>query len=132
MGDININTHDNHCQGVNDLKEFCDIFGLVNLIKTNTCDTKTSSSSIDVILTNKCKSFRFTRTIKTGISDVHRLVMTSLRSTYERLRPTRIQYRSYKNFNSDAFLSDLKKPLFINVYKLVTMKKLMKSSNKYS
>ena len=23
MGDININTHDNHCQGINDLKEFC-------------------------------------------------------------------------------------------------------------
>ena len=79
MGDININTHDNHCQGINDLKQFCDILGLANLIKSNTCDTKTSSSSIDVILTNKCKSFRFTRTIETGISDVHRLVTLHMR-----------------------------------------------------
>ena len=103
MGDINIITHDNHCQGINDLKEFCDIFGLASLIKTNTCDTKTSSSSIDVILTNKCKSFRFTRTIETDVSDVHRLVMTSLRSTYERLRPTRIQYKVIKTLTMMLF-----------------------------
>ena len=33
MGDININTHCHQNQGINKLFEFCDIFGLQNLIK---------------------------------------------------------------------------------------------------
>ena len=33
MGDININTQDHQSQRINKLFEFCDIFGLQNLIK---------------------------------------------------------------------------------------------------
>ena len=44
MGDVNINTQDHQSQGINRLFEFCDIFGLKNLIKSSTCETKTSST----------------------------------------------------------------------------------------
>ena len=51
--DKNINTQDHQSQRVNGLFEFCDILGLQNLIKSSTCQTKTSSALIDVILTNR-------------------------------------------------------------------------------
>ena len=35
------------------------------------------------------------------------MVTTCFKNTYERLRPINIEYRSYKNFNKDTFLSDL-------------------------
>ena len=53
MGDININTQDHQSQGINKLFEFCDIFGIQNHIKSSTCETKTSSALVDVILTNQ-------------------------------------------------------------------------------
>ena len=93
MGDININTQDHQSQGIDKLFEFCDIFGLQNLIKSSTCETKTSStlSFSDVILTSRVRSFRHTKTVETGSSDFHKLVMTSFRSTYQRVRPTKIR-----------------------------------------
>ena len=95
MADINIYTQDHQSQGINKFFEFCDVFGLQNLIKSNTCETKTSSTLIDVILSNQVKSFRHSKTVETGISDFHKLVKTSFRSTYQRVRPTKIKYRSY-------------------------------------
>ena len=88
MGDININMQDHQSQGINKLFAFCDNFGLQNLIK--------SSTLIDVILTNRVRSFRHRKIIETGISDFHKIVMTSFRSTYQRVRPTKIRCRSYK------------------------------------
>ena len=77
-------------------------------MKSSTCETKTSSTLIDVILTNRVRSFRHSKTVETGISDFHKLVMTSFSSTYQRVRPTKIRYRSYKTFDENAFLPDLR------------------------
>ena len=46
-------------------------------------------------------------TVNTGISDCHKMVLTLMRAHYERLKPMKIQYRSYKNFNEKDFLRDL-------------------------
>ena len=91
MGDININTQDHQSQCTNKFFEFCDIFGLQNLIKCSTCETKTSSTSIDFTLTNRVRSFRHSKTVETGISDFHKPVMTSFKSTYQRVRPAKIR-----------------------------------------
>ena len=108
MGDTNINSQDHQSQGINKLFAFCDIFGLQNLIKSSTCETETSSTLIDVILTSQVRSFRHSETVETGIIDFHKLVMTSFRSTYQRVRPTKIRSRSYKAFDENAFLADLR------------------------
>ena len=42
----------------------------------------------------------------TGISDVHKMILTSMRANYERLKPIQIRYRSYKHFREDLFLHD--------------------------
>ena len=56
--------------------------------------------------------------METGISDFHKLVMTSFRSTYQRVRPTKIRYRSYKTFDENAFLTDLRTCPFHECLKL--------------
>ena len=73
-------------QGFSSLTELCDIFCLENLIRDTTCKTSNSSSSVDVILTNKSRSFQNSGTVATGISDVHKMILTSIRANYERLR----------------------------------------------
>ena len=107
LGDINVDKQDSNSPGLNKVQDLCDVFGLRNLIKSTICETKTSSSSIDIILTNRTRSFKNSETIETGLSDFHKLVMTSFRSTYERLRPTNIQCRTYKKFSEANFLKDI-------------------------
>ena len=96
MGDINIDTLDEGATGWDKLTEFCDIFELENLRKSTTCETIKSSSSIDIILTNKKRCFIDSSTIETGISDVHKMVNTTMRA----LKPIKIQYRSCKIFKA--------------------------------
>ena len=59
MGDFNI---DINAAGVeaDKLDEFCNLFDLTNLIKTETCCTKNDKSTIELFLTNRplCGSFR--------------------------------------------------------------------------
>ena len=115
MGDINIDTEDEKAKGRTKLSEFCDIFDLENLIKGSTCDTiRYASTSIDVIMSNKKRSFKNCCTVAAGISDYHSMVLTTMRANYERLKPIKIQYRSYKNFDEDKFIQDLQKLTFIN------------------
>ena len=91
MGDININTFDKEDGANQKLVNFCDVFGLSNLVTAKTCFTKTSSSSIDVILTNRVRSFQKTSVFETGLSDYHGLVVTVLKSHIPRLKPKVIQ-----------------------------------------
>ena len=112
MGDISIDTDNDKGAGLNKMSEFCDIFDLDNLIRGNTCVTVGRASSIDVILTNKKRSFKNSGTVATGVSDFHKMVLTTMRAHYERLKPNKIQYRSYKNFNEQKFLRDLENTPF--------------------
>ena len=75
--------------------------------------TKTHESSIDVILTNKPKSFQFSAVFETGLSDYHQMVITSLKTKLVRLKPKTITYRNYKKFNSETFLMDIQNASFI-------------------
>ena len=64
---------------------------------------------MDVFLTNHPKSFQSTCVIETGLSDHHGLVITSLKSTFHKLPPKKIQYRDTKNFNENDYLNDMQK-----------------------
>ena len=108
MGDINIDTHDVQHPGYTKLTSFCDVFGLSNLVKDKTCFTKNHSSSIDVMLTNKPRCFQNTTVVETGLSDFHGLVLTLTKTHIPRLKPKVIKYRSYKNFEPENFLQDIK------------------------
>ena len=95
--------------GFNKLDEFCDLFNLTNLIKTETCFTKSHNSLINLFLTNKPLSFQKKHVTETGLSDYHKLISTFFKSHFTRLRPKVITYRNYKKFDENVFLNDLQK-----------------------
>ena len=78
-------------------------------------------SCIDLFLTNSPKSIQNTRTIETGQSDIHKLVVTILKMYLPNNHPKLITYRDYKNFDNSRFseelLSEIKKlgPLNKNI-----------------
>ena len=108
MGDFNIDLKIKGF-GFNKLDQFCDLFILINLIKTETCFFKSSKSLIDLFLTNKPLSFQKTHVTETGLSDYHKLISTFFKSHFTRLRPKVITYRNYKKFDENVFLNDLRK-----------------------
>ena len=69
-------------------------------------------SAIDLILTNKPRSFQITNVTETGVSDCHKLITTFMKSYISRLKPKNVHYRSYKNFNEVKFFSDVKEADF--------------------
>ena len=110
IGDMNINTLE-YSSSLNKLSEFCNTLDLHTLIKVSTCEMQHTSSLIDLILTNQKNCFKHSHTFETDLSDYHYnchyIVTTCFKNTYEKLQPINIQYRSYKDFQEDAFLSDL-------------------------
>ena len=101
MGDFNLDVA-NPC-----LSMFMDEHSLYSLLKTPTCFKSKTGSCIDLILTNCKFSFKNTCSFETGVSDHHHLIYTMLKSTFTKLPPKKICYRTYKSFSEELFLSDL-------------------------
>ena len=51
-------------------------------------------STIDLILTNKPRSYQITNVTETGVSDCHKLILTFMKSYISRLKPKNVHYRS--------------------------------------
>ena len=60
-------------------------------------------SSIDLILTNKFRSFQNSLTLETGLSDHHKLTTTVMRSFFPKQAPLHIIYRDFKNYDHTIF-----------------------------
>ena len=102
IGDFNSSVSESN------LKDFCEVYNLVNLIKDPTCFKSTSNpSSIDVMLTNRENAFKNSMTIETGLSDHHKLIISVLTTYLKKKEPIKINYRSFKNFDETAFRNDL-------------------------
>ena len=85
-------------------------FGLNCLVKEKTCyKNRDNPKCIDLILTNKSRMFQNTTTIDIGLSDFHKLVLTSFRSKHDPGKPKEVIYRDYKKFNNDTFREELGK-----------------------
>ena len=109
IGDFNSEIHETR------MSEFCDVFDLRNLITEPTCfKTPENPSSIDVILTNKHRSFQNSSVIETGLSDHHKLLVTVMKSFIKKRAPIVIKYRDFKNYNAAAFHAELIKHTDIN------------------
>ena len=94
-------------------KAFCEIYNLKNLVKENTCfKNPDNPSCIDLILTNRYRSFQNTHVIETGLSDFHKMTVTVLKTFFEKKKPKIISYRDYKSFTSDNFIAELEANLY--------------------
>ena len=91
MGDLNTAKSDEV------LFDFLEEHFLSNLVKFPTCFKSVENpSSIDLIITNKHQSFQNTTSFSTGLSDFHKLVITSMKTTFPKVVPKKIIYRSMK------------------------------------
>ena len=106
LGDFNAQ------EGESDLDDFLYMHDLKNIQKEKTCYKNVNNPScIDLILTNSSRSFQNTCTISTGLSDVHKMSLTVMKTKYAKAKPKEIVYRNYKHFDDKAFGSDLRKGL---------------------
>ena len=110
-GDLNINTGNKSKDTNNYLYDFTDTFSLNNLTKGKTCFKSATGTTLDIMLTNKMRSFQKTSTVTTGISDCYKKIVTCLKAHFKKLPPKKIVYRDYKNFNKNTFLYELDQKL---------------------
>ena len=84
----------NTCVDDEAMKNFCSSYCLNSLIKQPTCfKNPENPSCIDLILTNKTRSFQSTCVIETGLSDFHRMTISVLKMHFRKLPPQVISYR---------------------------------------
>ena len=57
--------------------------------------------------TNKSKSFWKTCSIKTGLRDCYKIIVTFLRLSFKRIPSKNIVYRDYKHFNQNKIFHEL-------------------------
>ena len=95
-GDLNIDTGDKSKDTNNYLCDFMDTFSLNNLIKVKTCYKSATGTILDIMLTNKMRSFQKTSNVTTGISEYHKLIVTCPKAHFKKLPPKKIVYRDYK------------------------------------
>ena len=90
------------------MKVFCDTYNLTSLVNVATCFKSIDRpTSIDLILTNKKRSFQSTSIIETGLSDFHKLTTSILKTSFCKQKPKVIHYRSYKDYVNQEFQTRL-------------------------
>ena len=95
------------------MKSFCESYNLTSLIKQPTCfKNPEKPSCIDLILTNRPKSFQTTCVIETGLSDFHRMTVSVLKMRFRKLPPRIISYRDFSNYHNANFINSLTEILF--------------------
>ena len=87
--------------------EFMNIYNLENVIKRPTCYKNPDKRSyIDLMITNKIRSFHSSHIIETGISDFHKMTVSVMKIYVKKQKSNIIYYRDYKNFSNDQFRTD--------------------------
>ena len=97
-GDLNINALRPTSDSSNYLSDLNDTFSLTNLVTDSTCFKSNKGTLIDLMLTNKAKSFYKSHSFVTGLSDDHKLIVSILRTSLQKLPPKFVIYRNKKNF----------------------------------
>ena len=114
MGDFN-------CDPVDlEVIEFCESSNLKKLTHEPTCfKSLTNRTCIDLILTNRKRSFQNTCIVETGLSDFHKMMLTVLKTFFKKSPPKFIFYRDYKNYSNEGFRKEL--DFILQNYKLFNM-----------
>ena len=64
-------------------------------------------SCIDLILTNKPRSFQKSSVLETGLSDFHHLTFTILKTHFQKKPPQTVKYRDFRRYSIEGFQHDL-------------------------
>ena len=103
-GDLNIDDLKSYSESSqNHLSDMKDVFSLTNLIKEPTCFKSQNVTLLDLILTNRPRSFMKSLSFEIGLSDCHNLVCSILRASFKNLPPKIVKYRDHKHFYQEKF-----------------------------
>ena len=89
------------------IKSCCDIYDLKNLVVSPTCHKGNNPTLLDVILVSKPRRFVKSLNCACILSDFHNFVGAATKKHMPLTEPRKIIYRSYKNFDDDAFIKDV-------------------------
>ena len=85
-GDLNINTLRPTSDSSNHLSDLNDTFSLINL-QILLASKSNKGTRIDLMLTKKTDSFYKSHSFVTGLSDCHKLIVSILRTSFQKLPP---------------------------------------------
>ena len=105
-------------EGTN-MKSFCENYNLKSLIKQPPCyKNPNKPSCIDLILTSVPRTFQSTCVLEAGLPDFHLMKVTVTWKTFKKMRPSVINYRSYRDFSNETFgvslINNLPNEVFVN------------------
>ena len=89
------------------ISDVCELFDLQNLIKEPTCHKGPTPTILDVILVSNPRRYGGTLNCPCPLSDFHNVIAAATKRFAPSQQPRQISYRSYKNFNDEAFISDI-------------------------
>ena len=86
------------------MESFCELYRFKSLIKDSTCfKNPENPSCLDLILTKSPYSFHCRCVMETGLSDIHKMVVSIIKTAFQKLKPRIVQYRDYIHFSNDDF-----------------------------
>ena len=86
------------------MENVCDIYHLKNLANVQTCyKNLLKPSCIDLFLKNCLRSLQDTQVIETGLSDFHKINITSLKMFFSKQKHETVFFGNYKKFDASAF-----------------------------
>ena len=101
MSDFNVEPNDAP------IKNFSQIYGCKNIVKDKTCfKNPRNPTCIDMIITNRPKSFQESEVVETGLSDFHKMSLTVMKVFYNK--------KPRKSFNIESIKIFLMKLLCMN------------------
>ena len=62
-------------------------------------------------ITNSSLSFQNTTTFASGLSDFHKMILTVLKTTFQKVKAKEIVYRNFKQFDMNKFKNDIREKL---------------------
>ena len=102
IGDFNAEPKDK------EIVDFCQSYNMQNIIKDFTCYKNLNNPTcIDLMLTNRPRSFLKSITIDTGLSDFHKMTLSILKMFFSKQSPNTIRYRDFRSFSNLSFRNDL-------------------------
>ena len=113
LGDLNVEIEEAN------MKSFCENYNLKSLIKQPPCyKNPNKPSCIDLILTSVPRTFQSTCVLEAGLPDFHLMKVTVTWKTFKKMRPSVINYRSYRDFSNETFgvslINNLPNEVFVN------------------
>ena len=89
------------------ISDFCEIYNTKNIIKEKPCFKNPANPTyIDLILTNRPRSFQNLSVIETGLSDFHKMCVTVMKMYCCKQKLFVITYRKFKIFSNIAVMKD--------------------------